>query len=179
MLLDRWTDSGNDGEVWKGIVAGALGGLAATWVMSQFQAAVPAETFAKLLGETQEDEENDESGEPSTVKAASAISEGVFDHTLTKQEKKVAGPGVHYALGTSAGALYGGLAEVAPEVEAGAGLGFGAAFWLAADEATVPALGLSEPPWQHPPSTHVYGLASHLVYGLTTELVRRAVRAVL
>ncbi len=115
-------------------------------------------------------------GDDATVKAASAISEGVFDHKLTKKEKKVAGPAVHFAFGTATGAFYGALAEVAPLVGVGAGLPFGAIFWLAADEAAVPALGLSKSPTEYPLSTHANALASHLVYGLTTDLVRRAVR---
>ena len=64
-------------------------------------------------------------------------------------------------------------------VTAGTGGGYGAAVWLIGDEAVVPLLGLSKPPSQYPASTHVYALASHLVYGLTLEGGRRAVRALL
>ena len=42
--------------------------------------------------------------EPATVKTASAISEGVFGHSLTVKEKEITGALVHYAVGTSAGA---------------------------------------------------------------------------
>ncbi len=114
-----------------------------------------------------------------TVKAASAISEGLFDHELTKGEKKIAGPAVHYAFGTAVGGLYGAVAELAPEVSAGAGLPFGVVFWLVADETAVPLLGFSKGPTEHPLSTHAYALASHFVYGLTTDVVRRAMRGVL
>jgi uncharacterized membrane protein YagU involved in acid resistance len=64
-------------------------------------------------------------------------------------------------------------------VTAGAGSAYGAAVWLVGDEAVVPLLGLSKPPSQYPASTHAYALASHLVYGLTLEGGRRAVRALL
>ena len=83
---------------------------------------------------------------------------------------------MHYAFGTSVGGLYGAAAELAPEVARGAGLPFGAAFWLVADETALPLLGLSKGPTAYPVSTHVYALASHFVYGLTAELVRRTVR---
>ena len=43
----------------------------------------------------------------------------------------------------------------------------------------VPALGLSRDSSDYPASVHVYSLASHMIYGLTTELVRRAVRKAL
>jgi putative membrane protein len=164
-------------RLWKGALAGLAGGLVASWVMERFQAVAPADAFAGLLGEKEKSE--GESGEPATVKAAEAVSEGVFGHRLTEREKEVAGPAVHYAFGASVGALYGVAAEGWPGAAGGFGLPFGTAFWLVADEGAVPALGLSEPPAEYPPSTHVYALASHLVYGFTAELVRRAVRAVL
>jgi len=40
----------------------------------------------------------------------------------------------------------------------------------------LPLLGLSKGPTEYPLSIHVYALASHFVYGLTAEAVRRAVR---
>ncbi|HWS99842.1 MAG TPA: DUF1440 domain-containing protein [Pyrinomonadaceae bacterium] len=124
----------------------------------------------------QASEENKEEQDDATVKAARAVSEGVFGHELKESEKETAGAVVHYAFGTATGGLYGAVAELSPEVTAGAGLPFGVAFWLVADETAVPLLGLAKAPTEYPVSTHVYALASHLVYGLTAELVRRAVR---
>jgi putative membrane protein len=120
-----------------------------------------------------------EEQEPATVKAAEAISENVFDHHLTKDEKEVAGPAVHYAMGAGSAAIYGVFSEFMPGVTAGADIPFGAAVWLLADEAAVPALGLSKGPTEYPLLTHAYSLASHFVYGLTTEFVRRGVRGLL
>ena len=66
-----------------------------------------------------------------------------------------------------------------PLTTVGEGLPFGAAVWVIADEGVVPALGLSRKSTDYPASIHAYSFASHLVYGLTTELVRRAVRKAL
>jgi putative membrane protein len=77
------------------------------------------------------------------------------------------------------GGVYGIAAEVAPEASAALGLPFGAVFWLAADEVAVLLLGLAKPPSEYPLATHAYSLASHLVYGLTAEAVRRVVRKAL
>jgi hypothetical protein len=121
------------------------------------------------------DEEQDDAAE----RLANAISVAVFDRELTRREKDVAGVAFHYAMGATSGALYGAVAEAVPEVDAGAGLPFGAAVWLIADEGIVPAVGLSKSPAEYPLSIHVYSFASHLVFGLTTELVRRAVRRAL
>jgi putative membrane protein len=146
--------------------------------MNQFQ--------ALLKKATEKEEEKKKSakakqqeGDDATVKAASAISEGVFHHPLSPEEKKVAGPAVHYAMGATMGALYGALAELDTRASLGAGIPFGAAVWLAADEVAVPALGLGKPPNQTPASIHASALASHAVYGLTTDLVRRGLRRVL
>lgn len=123
--------------------------------------------------------QNKEDQDDATVKTARAISEGVFGHPLKESEKKTAGAVVHYAFGAATGGLYGALAEVAPEVTTGAGLPFGAVFWAVADETAVPLLGLSKGPTEYPVSTHVYALASHLVYGVTAEATRRVVRNIL
>jgi uncharacterized membrane protein YagU involved in acid resistance len=104
------------------------------------------------------------------------ISEKVLGRKLAKDQKKFAGNAVHYTTGGASGAVYGVAAELAPEVTVGAGLPFGTAVWLAIDEGAVPLLGLSKGPTEYPLSTHVYALASHFVYGLTTEVVRRVLR---
>jgi hypothetical protein len=120
-----------------------------------------------------------EAQDDTTVRAASAVSEGLFDHKLTQSEKNIAGPAVHYILGTGVGGLYGVAAEMAPKATAGKGLPFGAVFWLVVDEGAVPLLRLSKGPMAYPLSSHAYALSSHLVYGLTAEVVRRAVRKAL
>jgi len=157
--------------VLKGLAAGLVGGLVASWTMNRFQ-----ELWFSVADKGQSSAPGDEEPDDTTVRTASAISEGLFDHKLTTTEKKIAGPAVHYSLGTGVGGLYGAVAEVAPGVTAGAGLPFGAAFWLVVDEGAVPILGLAKGPTAYPLSTHVYALTSHFVYGLTTELVRRSVR---
>ncbi len=154
----------NENNIALGLAVGAVGGLLATWVMSQYQA-----LFASPGGSSDEEE-------PATVKAATAISTNIFGHKLTPEERKIAGPLVHYAFGTLNGAAYGALAETLPAVTIAGGLLFGASLWLIADEAAVPALGMSKSPANYPLSTHLYSLTSHLLYGLTTDLTRRVVR---
>lgn len=177
-------------SIWKGMVAGLAGGLVASWTMNQFQEAWTriaegkekphgAQSMQPSEGSQGEQGQDSEESENATVKTAEAISEGVFGHELQESEKEPAGAAVHYAFGTLSGAMYGALAEVTPQVTTAAGLPFGAGFWLLADEITVPLLGLSKGPTEYPVSTHVYSLASHLVYGMTAELSRRALRRVM
>jgi len=161
------------GDVFKGAVAGLIGGLVASFVMSQFQVLLSA------LSEEEKKPKKKKEDEPANVKTAEAISENVFEHKLKKSEKEPVGEAVHYAMGATSGLIYGITAEIAPVTTAGLGLPFGAAVWLVADDVVVPALGLAKPATEYPLSTHAYALSSHLVYGLTTDLVRRAVRGLL
>src|SRR4030095_14752949 len=94
----------DNGNIWKGIAAGLVGGLVASWTMNQFQAAwsKAAEGFEKPHGAQsiqpsegqkpgQGSEENKENQDDATVKAARAISEGLLGHRLKESEKKTAG----------------------------------------------------------------------------------------
>lgn len=162
----------NTANIIKGAVAGLIGGLIASFVMEQFQSLVqPMMQSNSGLKEKKE--------EPSTEKAASAISENVFDHQLTKDEKPVASEAMHYAMGGTSGMIFGAASEVFPEASMGAGLPFGTAVWLIADDLVVPALGLSKPVSDRPLSENAYALSSHLVYGLTTNMIRRGIRNLL
>ncbi len=161
------------GDVVKGAVAGLIGGLIASFVMSEFQ------MLLSWLSEEEKKPKKKNEDEPANVKTAEAISENVFDHKLKKSEKEPAGEAVHYAMGATSGLIYGIASEIAPVTTVGLGIPFGAAVWLAADDVIIPALGLAKPATEYPLSTHAYALSSHLVYGLTTDLVRRGVRSLL
>lgn len=165
-------------DVVKGIIAGVAGGLLASLVMEQFQF-VWKKTSEAIQGASEEKKPKGRKPQPATVKAAQSISKTVFGKKLPQARKKLAGEAVHYAMGTASAAVYGALTEALPVATVGDGLVFGSAVWLLADEISVPALGLSKPPGKIPLSTHVYAFVSHLVYGWTTEMVRRAVRKAL
>lgn len=180
------------GDLLKGLAAGLVGGLVASWTMNRFQAMLskqihgiekghgaqsiqqgaPEESWQQEL----EVEDGEKWDEDATERVAASIAEGIFDRQLNRREKEEAGTAVHYAFGITSGAFYGVAAELAPPVTIGAGLPFGVVFWLLADEIVTPALGLKKKPTDYPPSIHAYSLASHLVYALTAETVRRTLR---
>jgi putative membrane protein len=182
-------------DITKGLAAGVAGGLVASLVMNQFQAllhklmegesrshgaqsmqqGLPDHGISRELQKRGSDDPNDNAA----VRTGNAVAEFVFNHKLTKPEKETAGAIAHYAMGVTSGAIYGAAAEWVPLTTVAEGLPFGAAVWVIADEAVVPALGLSKRADEYPLSTHVYSFASHLVFGLTTEIVRRKVRRAL
>jgi putative membrane protein len=169
----------HSGNVVRGLVAGALAGLVASYAMNAFQAAVSRLSEPSEPKRPKRRTQGFDDSDPTTAKAASVLSENVFRHRLSPHQKEIADPTVHYTVGAALGGLYGVAAEYTPQVTAGAGLTFGAAVAVVLDEGIVPAAGLSSPPWESPASTHLYSLGSHLVFGLTAELVRRGTRNLL
>ncbi|MEO6872463.1 MAG: DUF1440 domain-containing protein [Chthoniobacterales bacterium] len=168
-------DESDEIDFLKGAVAGIAGGLLASFLMEQFQAAWSATAEAIHPSKKQPGRKAD----PANVKAANLLSEKITGRKVPAAYKPVAGEAMHYGIGAGSAALYGALAEVAPVVTIGDGLAFGTAVFVLVDEVAVPKAGLSKPPQEIPLTTHVYALASHLVYGWITETVRRAVRGVL
>ena len=167
----------------KGAVAGAIGGAAGAYTMELFQqwwndmeqAAAPKRR-AHAIKDGATDKAEDE---PATVKAAERVAKKVLDTDLSDELKPAAGEAVHYTTGATIGAVYGFVAELLPPARMFNGLLMGTIVWWTADNMFVPAQRLGKKPERVPPSKHAYALASHLVYGFTTELVRRIVRLVI
>ena len=161
------------------IAAGVAGGLIASYVMEKAQSVIErlAHGNEGASGGGGQQHRRQHEGEPATYKAADAIAESVVDRPVPRQYKPAAGAAIHYAFGGVVGALYGALAATKRDVTVAAGIPFGAAVWLVADEIGVPAAGLAKRPTEYPMSKHASALAAHLVYGATTELVRRGLMA--
>ena len=155
-------------SVAKGAIAGMVAGIVASWAMEAFQVAWQKGAAS-----------SPPKGDPATVKAARKVSKAVSGRAIAQSDKKQSGEVVHYATGVALGLVYGMTAERLPVVTAGLGTAFGGTIALALDEGAAPALGLAPPPTQTPPSSHLFGLVSHLVFGLAAESSRRVVRAVL
>jgi putative membrane protein len=172
------------GNVWKGVLAGAAAGLAGTVAMTQFQTlwSKSSEKLSRNGGTNASSAQSAPETEDATMKAAGKLAE-LARHRLSRDEKKKLGPIVHYAFGTGMGALYGALVEIGPRDlrrhDLLSGLGFGSVLFAGADEVAVPALGLSGKPSESPASSHLYALASHIVYGVTAGAVRKTVRGAL
>lgn len=173
-----WKKRRHSRNVLKGLAAGAVAGLAASWAMNQYQKAWSAASSA-LANSTngKSDKASEHSGEQDpTITIADKISRTVRGRSLRKREQKKAGTLVHYAFGSVVGGLYGATVEMAPAVKSAAGMSFGSSVFAGMDEIALPLLNLAKAPGEYPISRHLYGLSSHLVYGLTTELVRFVLR---
>ena len=157
-------------HVWRGALAGLVGGLVAAGAMSL------AHKGLTILADSDGAQPQAQQDDDATVKTADAVLGRLAGRPLTREQKPLAGTLVHYAFGGAVGALYGGVAELAPLARTGWGLPFGVAVWLGAHVIAVPALGLAEPPTRRPLSREAPELVLHLVYGAVTELARRVLR---
>jgi putative membrane protein len=167
----------------RGVVAGVVGGLVASWIMNEFMAG-PGEKLQQSLQSSEQNEreaiEEEAPKEDATMKTADAVVSTVTGgRHLSWGARQKAGPVVHYAFGGLMGGLYGGLAEIWPAARSGFGTTFGSALFTGADLIGVPVLRLGPSPDEQPASALASPLAAHIVYGLSTELVRRLARALL
>jgi hypothetical protein len=171
--------SSSNGHVARQVLAGLIGGLVASYAMERFQYALSriSEDMGGASGGGGQQHRKPQS-EPATYKAADVVSRAVTGNRLRQENKPIGGSIVHYAFGGAVGAIYGAAASQNDEVTAWGGIPFGAAVWLVADEIGVPLSGLSKGPTEYPLSSHISALAAHLVYGFTTETVRRLLGAV-
>jgi hypothetical protein len=171
----------------RGALIGAAAGLTAGFVMTQFQklwAVAQGEVSRRQMKDEQpkhrraaQQEGGRHETDDATVKLANRISESVFNRKLSRREKKLVGPALHYGFGVMTGAIYGALAEVSDVLTAGFGTFYGTLIFLGADEIAVPALDLSPPPQEVSLDKHAYGWVSHLVFGAALEGSRRVLSA--
>jgi uncharacterized membrane protein YagU involved in acid resistance len=168
---DGPTNPRNHMKIWRGVIAGLVGGVIAAGAMSVVHKGLAVIGF----GARQTPAVDQPQDEDATVKVADGIARWLLHRSLPEDKKPLAGNLVHYAFGASVGALYGGVTAVAPRVTTAVGLPFGVAVWLGAHVITVPMLGLAEPPTRRPPSKEGMEFLLHLVYGAVTEIVRRLV----
>jgi putative membrane protein len=178
------SSSNSERHVAAGIAAGFIGGIVGSWTMNRFLAAWSklADNYeSQSAGGSEDAREWQEraEGQNATEIAAQAVAEPTLGRPLTEDELKIAAPALHYLFGATVGAIYGGLAELSRDPGAVHGAGFGTAVWLGADEIAMPMLGLSDPDAEYPLELHAQSFFAHLVFGLTTEAVRRGVRVAL
>lgn len=144
----------------KGLLAGLIGGLVATAAKSLAEKIYPPRTHSEP--------------EPQAV-----LAEKLTGHELAGRKKDVAAETIRWSFGALAGAAYGGLAEYYPQATAKDGAGFGMALASLTQGNALPAMGLSAKPEEQATRERTSEMASHVIYGMVTETVRRVVRRIL
>ncbi len=149
-----------DASLAKGFLAGLAGGLAGT--------------VAKVIGEKlMPPRTQGQTPPPLLVVARTAAA---ADVDVSTAEKKAAAEALHWTFGTLTGGVYGAVVEYQPQATSWQGGAFGLTLNRLAHEGVLPRAGLVEPVPEQPAQERVSEWVTHVMYGVTTELVRRAVR---
>ena len=156
-------------SIGKGILAGIIGGVVGSVALRVWTTAA---TYAR--GRTIVPDQ----GGPAHQVGALVV-KGLTGKEPAGRQRVLVGEIVHYAFGAFSGGIYGAVAEVQPWTTAGAGLLFGTGVFVAADESSMPLLGLIPPPWEETAAAQMEHWAAHLLFGVVGELTRRRVRQVL
>jgi putative membrane protein len=144
----------------KGLLAGLIGGLVATAAKSFAERVFPPRTH----------------GEP---EPPAVLAEKMAEHSLVGSEKVTVEEAIHWGFGAVTGAAYGALAEYYPAATVKEGAGFGMALDSLTHGTVLPAIGLSAEPGEQTFREKTSEMASHVVFGMVTETVRRFVRKML
>ncbi len=195
----RWRNSGKsreslrpDGRPGKAALAGAMAGLAGAWAMSAFSAGweklLPAsagrpQPWTVNIGKAQQRHRPpmhaSQQEWDTTLNTATAVARKLVHWPLSLRQRERAAVAVHYAVGATFGAFYSVAREYVPQVASGGGAPFGMAVFVLAQEIEMPRMGLSKPAGQYSLAMHANSLGEHVVWGITTELVGRALRRLL
>ncbi len=88
--------------------------------------------------------------------------------------KSIAEPALHFLFGAGAGVVYAVIAQKMPLICASYGAFFGFIFWILLHEIALPLMGFSPTPAEMTLWEQGNELATHIVFGLVLEFVRRA-----
>jgi putative membrane protein len=144
----------------KGLLAGLIGGLVATAAKSFAEKIYPPRTHSEP--------------EPPKVLVGR-----IAGHELVGSQEKAAAEAIHWGFGALTGAAYGALVEYYPAATVRDGAGFGMALSSLTQGTVLPAMGLAAKPEDQTTRERTSEMASHVVFGVVTETVRRVVRRIL
>ena len=147
-------------SLFKGFVAGAVGGLVGAAAKAVGEAVYPPRTLGQ-------------------IPAPAVLVNRMVDHPLTEKQEEVSVRAIHWGFGALVGGVYGALAEYQPVVTKRLGANFGLTLCGITHASALPMMGLTESPENQSAREHASELVTHAIYGMTTELVRRVARKVI
>lgn len=165
----------------RGFLAGAVGGAIGTVVLNLFQTAslkgtsLAEDRLSNSKRFTAQQQQLLKSFEKAHTQTAQAVAHAVGT-SIPRSQRDNAALATEFAFGILCAGVYGALAESLPVVTAGFGSVYGATLFAGASEVVLPAINLVPSPTRRTPTQHLGGLAGNVVYGLTTEAVRRLLR---
>jgi putative membrane protein len=147
-------------SLFKGFLAGAIGGLVGAAAKAAGEAVYPPRTQGQI---------------PPPAVLVNRMS----DRPLSEKEEEVSVRAIHWGFGALVGGVYGAVAEYQPVVTGRLGANFGLTLCGITHASALPMMGLTESPENQPAREHASELVTHAIYGVTTEVVRRLARKAL
>ena len=156
-------------DVTRGLMAGMVGGLVGSCAMMIYM-----EVVSKAINADRQPH-----GGNVTAEVADLAMQQATGQEPSEAAKQTGGTLVHYGFGTIVGAVYGAAAEFLPWASFGLGTLYGTGIFVVADEYSLPRLKLAHWPEDESALDQLGHLGAHLVYGVATDVTRRAICACL
>lgn len=158
MSLNKFFEgSSSTSNISRGLLSGFLGGLAGTVVKSSVE---------RFLQVRKIDHHS------AQLRIIDDLSTKITGTPIKAENEAWAEQLVNIPLGASVGAAYGYGKRDHEEMNVIDGAVLGASTWASTHESTLPLVGLEKSPEDIPVKTQVHELFAHVLFGITTEVVR-------
>jgi putative membrane protein len=144
----------------RGLVAGVIGGLAGTAVKSL------VEHFLTVRKVEQRSTQ---------IKIVDDLSTKITGSPISVDNEELAEQLVNFPIGASVGAAYGFGKKDDDELNIKDGIILGGSTWITTHETSLPMMGLEPKPTDVPIRMQMNELFAHVLFGITTEVVRSTV----
>ncbi|MDX1602354.1 MAG: DUF1440 domain-containing protein [Salinimicrobium sediminis] len=141
----------------RGIISGFIGGLAGSAVKSVVERFLEVRKIDNRSAQ---------------IKVMDQFSTKLTGTPIKLENEAIVEQLVNIPLGATVGAIYGYGKRDKDEVNLVDGGILGATTWASTHETSLPLLGLDKSPAKVPVKTQIHELIAHVVFGVTTELVR-------
>lgn len=141
----------------RGLISGFLGGLAGTAVKSLIEEFLPVRKIEQRSAQ---------------IKIVDELSTKITGTPISVENEALAEQLVSFPFGASVGAAYGYGKKDKDAYNITDGVIFGATTWVSTHETSLPILGLEPKPTDIPVRMQVNELLAHVMFGITTEVVR-------
>jgi len=144
----------------RGLVAGVIGGLAGTAVKSLVEHFLTVRKIEQRSAQ---------------IKIVDDLSTKITGSPISIQNEELAEQLVNFPIGASVGAAYGFGKKDNDELNIKDGIILGGSTWITTHETSLPLIGLEPKPTDVPIRMQMNELFAHVLFGITTEIVRSSV----
>lgn len=148
----------------RGLIAGFVGGLAGTAIKTLVEQFLPVRKVEQRSAQ---------------IKIVDDLSTKITGSPISVENEALAEQLVNFPFGASIGAAYGYGKRKKDELNIMEGVILGSSTWISTHETSLPLMGLEAKPKDIPLRMQANELFAHVLFGVTTELVRNYVNKAL